>query len=71
MRLDIQNHENNHYSLWEHEGDEIEDFEGHDLIERRVDPDSDDMTWLFPPKGPGEFKDLKRKKKQKKKTGKK
>ena len=33
----------------------------------KEDPDSDDMTWLFPKQGPGEFKDLKRKKKNKKK----
>lgn len=58
MKLDIQNHEYNHYSLWEHDGDTIEDFEGYDLVERREEKDTDDMTWLFPPKGPGEFKDL-------------
>ena len=66
MRLDIENHNKNHYQLHEFEDDEIEDFEGWDAIERQEDPDSDDMTWLFPSKGPGKFKDMKKKKKSKK-----
>ena len=53
MKLDIAKHEYNHYSLVEFEDDNIEDFEGYDLIERREDPDPDDMNWLFPARGPG------------------
>ena len=30
-------------------------------------PDTDDMSWLFPARGPGKFKDLEEKKKQKRK----
>ena len=60
-------------ALEDFEGDDIEDFAGHDLIEAPdEEPDDDDMSWLFPPKGPGKFKDLKTKKKGKKgKKGKK
>ena len=58
------------YTLSEFEDDEIEEFEGWDAIEMREDPDAEDMTWLFPTKGPGEFKDLKKRKKKKKKPSK-
>ena len=51
--------------MWDFEDDDIEDFEGWDAVERQEDPDSDDMTWLFPSKGPGKFKDLKKRKKKK------
>jgi hypothetical protein len=34
-------------------------------------PDPEDMTWLFPERGPGKFKNLKDKKKKKGKKGKK
>ena len=64
MKLDIPKQESYHYSLTEFEDDEIEDFEGHDLIERKQEKDPDDMNWLFPPKGPGEFKKLKKKKRK-------
>ena len=53
--------------MWEFDGDLIEDFEGFDLIERREDPDTDDMSWLFPTKGPGDYKNLDKKKKKKSK----
>lgn len=43
----------------------MEDFEGHDLIEVPEDQDTNDMTWLFPQKGPGKFKDIAGKKKKK------
>lgn len=43
----------------------MEDFEGHDLIEVPEDQDTNDMTWLFPQKGPGKFKDMAGKKKKK------
>jgi predicted membrane protein len=33
MKLWFEKHQNYHYQLYEHEDDEIEDFEGHDLIE--------------------------------------
>jgi hypothetical protein len=52
--------------LAEFEDDEIEDFEGWDLIEVHDGPDPDDMSWLFPTKGPGQYKNLKKKKKSKK-----
>ena len=52
--------------MYEFEDDDIEDFEGHDLIEMPEEGDTNDMTWLFPQKGPGKFKDLDKKKKKKK-----
>ena len=54
--------------MWQHDGDEIEHFEGYDLIEHKAEVDSDDMNWLFPPKGPGEFKNMAKKKKKSKKN---
>jgi hypothetical protein len=59
--------------LYEFEDDDIEDFAGYNMIEtNEEEDDKDDDTWLFPPKGPGEFKNLKKKKKGKKaKKGKK
>ena len=64
MRLDLVNHENVHYSLWSFKEDSVDDFEGHDLVDRRPQPDAEDMSWLFPPKGPGEFKQRKKKSKR-------
>ena len=57
-----------HTSLYDFEDDEIEDFEGWDVIEVPAEKDRDDMTWLFPTKGPGKFK---KKSKKGKKKGKK
>ena len=71
MKLNIEKLQQNHYSLSDFEGDDIEDFEGHDLFEYDEGPDAEDMTWLFPAKGPGKFKDLEAKKKDKKKKKKK
>ena len=51
------------------EGDDIEDFAGYNLIDQpdpEEEEDDDDTSWLFPPKGPGEFKNLKKKKRGKK-----
>ena len=70
MKLDIDKLQANHYSLSDFEDDDIEDFEGHDLFEYDEGPDAEDMAWLFPAKGPGQFKDH-GKKKGKKKKGKK
>ena len=67
MKLDIDKLQQNHYSLSEFEEDDIEDFEGYDLFEYDEGPDAEDMTWLFPAKGPGKFKDHEKKKKAKKK----
>lgn len=53
------------------EDDDIEDFPGHDLMETETYDYMDDQTWLFPPKGPGEFAHLKNKNKKKKAKGKK
>ena len=63
MKLDLVNHEREHFSLVEHE-DDIDDFEGHDLVDRRPEVDSDDMSWLHPTKGPGQFKQRKKKSKK-------
>jgi len=72
MRLWFDQHQRHHFSLADFEGDDIEEFEGHALIEEAEQPDEEDMSWLFPPKGPGEFKNLKKKKRGKKgKKGKK
>lgn len=57
--------------MYDFEDDDIEEFEGHDLIEVPEEKDTNDMTWLFPSKGPGEFKDLNKKKKKKSKKNKK
>ena len=57
--------------MYEFEEDDIEDFEGWDLIEVPEDQDRNDMAWLFPQRGPGQFRDVKNKKKTKKSKGKK
>lgn len=56
-----------HTMLYDFEDDDIEDFEGWDLIEVEAEKDRDDMTWLFPTKGPGKFKKTKKSKKKGKK----
>ena len=73
MRIWFQKLQQSYGALEDFEGDDIEDFAGHELIEPLdEEPDNDDMSWLFPPKGPGKFKDLKKKKRGKKgKKGKK
>ena len=71
MKLDIDKLQQFHYSLSDFEDDEIEDFEGWDIFEYEEDGDPDDMGWLFPKTGPGEFRHLKDKKKKKAKKGKK
>ena len=53
MKLWFEKHEKYHYQLYEFEDDEIEDFEGHELIEVPEEEDKNDMAWLFPQKGPG------------------
>lgn len=54
-----------HSTLFDFDGDEIEDFEGWNLIDVDADKDRDDMTWLFPTKGPGKLKKSKKNKKRK------
>ena len=71
MKLWFEKHEKFHYQLWDFEDDEIEDFEGYELIEVPEEGDRNDMAWLFPLRGPGEFRDLaERKKKRKNKKNK-
>ena len=66
MKLWFENHQKFHYQLYEFEDDDIEDFEGWDLIEVPDEQDHNDMAWLFPQKGPGKFKDINKKKKKSK-----
>ena len=66
MKLDIDKLQKYHYALSDFEDDEIEDFEGYDLFDYDEGPDSEDMTWLFPTKGPGQYRGLSDKKKKKK-----
>ncbi len=66
MKLWFEKHQKFHYQLYEFEDDDIEEFEGHDLIDVPDEVDHNDMTWLFPQKGPGQFKKLADKKKKKK-----
>ena len=66
MKLWFEKHSRNFHDLTEFEDDDIEDFAGFDIVERDEEPEEDDMAWLNPPKGPGEFKNLKKKKKGKK-----
>ena len=67
MKLWFEKHQNSYLELSEFEDDDIEDFAGHDLLEDdEEEVDNDDMSWLHPPKGPGEFKNLKKKKKGRK-----
>lgn len=66
MRLWFEKHQRNFHELADFEDDDIEDFAGHDIIEDEEEDDPDDMAWLHPPKGPGEFKNLKKKKRGKK-----
>ena len=70
MKLWFDKHQKYHFNLEHFELDDIDDFPGHDLIETETYEYLDDQTYLFPPKGPGEFAALKNKKK-KKKSGKK
>jgi hypothetical protein len=72
-RIWLELHQRYYTSLYDFEDDEIEDFEGHELVEPPPEVDAEDMTWLFPAKGPGEFKDKynKKDKKDKKKKKKK
>jgi hypothetical protein len=67
MKLNISRQERELYDMREHTGDQITDFEGNDLWEVREEPDANDMTWLFPEKGPGKFKEAAQKKKKKSK----
>lgn len=70
MKLWFENHQKFHYQLYEHEDDDYETFEGYDLIDMPDEQDTNDMTWLFPQRGPGNFKEeleLKKKKKASKK----
>ena len=76
MKLWFENHQKFHYHLYDFEEDEYDEFEGYDLFEVPEDGDQNDMTWLFPQRGPGNFKEeveLKKKKKaaRKNKKGKK
>ena len=68
MKLDIEKLQKVHYSLSDFEDDDIEDFEGHDIYDYDEGPDADDTTWLFPTKGPGEFKAKEEAKKKKRKA---
>lgn len=68
MRIWFDVHQRHFHSLENFEEDDIEDFAGHDMMEEEEDQELlDDQTWLFPPKGPGEFAHLKNKKKKGKK----
>ena len=78
MRLWYEKHMRYLYELTEFEGDDIEEFAGWNINDDEEDEEegpldqSNDITWLFPEKGPGKFKDLAEKKKKKKgKKGKK
>jgi hypothetical protein len=70
-RIWLELHQRYYHSLYSFEDDEIEDFEGHELVEPPPDVDAEDMAWLFPTRGPGEFKDKYKKKDDKKKKKKK
>eukprot|EP00347_Sterkiella_histriomuscorum_P005171 403357623 len=65
MKLWFEKHQKFHYQLYEFEDDEIEDFEGWELIENPEEQDQNDMAWLFPQKGPGAYRDLAKKKTKK------
>ena len=76
MKLWWDRHVAHLYTLNEFEGDDIDEFEGWNIGDDDEDDEEeeqqgDDMTWLFPEKGPGKFKDLAEKKKKKRKKGKK
>jgi hypothetical protein len=71
MKIWYDKHAQYFSSLENFEEDDVEDFAGHDLIESPETIDEDDASWLFPPKGPGEFKKLRNKKKRKGKKSKK
>lgn len=63
-KLWFENHQKYHYQLYDFDKDDVEDFEGWDLIDTPAEQDSNDMAWLFPQKGPGQFKDVNKKKKK-------
>ena len=52
-------------SLYDFKDDDITDFVGHDVIEVEEKPEKEDMSWLYPEKGPGKFKKKKKKKSKK------
>jgi hypothetical protein len=66
MRLWAEKHQIYWSELYNFEDDDIEDFAGHDHIEQAESVDAEDMTWLFPQRGPGKFKNIKKKGKKKK-----
>ena len=71
MKLWFENLQKFHYQLYEFGDDDYEEFEGWDLIETPEEQDTNDMTWLFPQRGPGQFKEeieLKKKRKAAKKA---
>ena len=65
MKIWYDKHSKYFSSLENFEEDDVEDFAGYDMIESPDLVDEDDTSWLFPPKGPGEFKKLRNKKKKK------
>lgn len=53
-------------SLQDYEGDDVEEFPGYDYFGSQDDDEEPTISWINPPKGPGEF--AKKKKKKSKKT---
>lgn len=67
MRIWFEKHQLHFSALVDFEDDDIEEFEGFDMLDQDdLAEEEDDTAWLFPPKGPGEFKNLKRKKRGRK-----
>lgn len=52
LKLWFEKHQKSHYQLHEHEDDDITDFEGWNLIDVREEGDPNEMSWLFPGRGP-------------------
>ena len=66
QKLWFEKHQKFHYQLYDHEGDEIEDFEGWDLLDVPEEQDPNEMSWLFPRRGPTPLEKEKKKRKKKK-----
>jgi hypothetical protein len=61
LKLWFEKHQKFHYQLHEHEDDDITDYEGHNLIDVREEGDPNEMSWLFPRRGPSPIPKKKKK----------
>lgn len=75
MKLWFDKHTRFYSALYEFEGDEVDEFPGHNIFDDDDEDDEEEGSgmndWLHPPKGPGKFAKKNKKKKSKKSANKK